>query len=240
MSPGFFSAYVDDMARILRANGQGCHISGVFLGCILFADDLALIAPTKAALQNMINLCYEYCHEYCLQFNSLKSKVMVFGKNYSNPGPQLSINGACIDFVTEWKYLGTTLIAGKCLGFSARNDLSSFFRAANSVINVLRDAHEHILLTLLFTNCVPILSYACSVKQFSAAEMSSCNVAINNVIRRIFGFTQWQSIRVLRQAFGFQSIYEIFKNAQERFAASCLTHHNPIVFFLAHIPDVTS
>ena len=175
---------------------QGCHISGIFLGCILFADDLALVAPSKAALQKMIDLCSKYCHEYCLQFNSLKSKVMVFGKNLLCHGPELSINGACIDFVTEWKYLGTTLTARKCLGFSARNDLSSFFRAANSVINVLRDAHEHILLTLLYTNCVPILSYASSIKQYSATEMSNCNVAINNVLRKIFGFTQWQSIRV--------------------------------------------
>ena len=126
-------------------------------------------------------------------------------------------------------------VSGKCLGFLARNDLTSFCRAANSVIYVLRDAHEHILLTVLYTNCAPILSYASSIKQYSAAEMSSCNVAINNVLRKIFGFTQWQSIRVLRQAFGFQSIYEIFKKSQDRFAASCLTHHNPIVSFLAHI-----
>ena len=61
MSPGFFSAYVDDIAKLLRASGQGCHISGVFVGCILFADDLALMAPTKAALQKMINLCSNYC-----------------------------------------------------------------------------------------------------------------------------------------------------------------------------------
>ena len=79
MSPGFFSAYIDDMVKVLRDSGLECHISGRFLGSIFFADDLAIVAPTKAALQKMINLCSEYYKEYCLQFNSFKSKVLVFG-----------------------------------------------------------------------------------------------------------------------------------------------------------------
>ena len=86
---------------------------------------------------------------------------------------------------------------------------------------------------LLYTNCIPILSYACSVKEYSATEMSNCNVAINNVFRKIFGFTRWESIRVLRQEFGLKSIYEIFKIAQDKFASSCLSHPNPIVSLLA-------
>ena len=73
------------------------------------------------------------------------------------------------------------------------------------------------------------------MKEYSASEMSSCNVAINNVFRKIFGFTRWESIRVLRQQFGLKSIYEIFKKAQDKFTASCLSHHNPIVSLLARI-----
>ena len=136
-----------------------------------------------------------------------KSKVMVFGKSFKDQVAPLTLAGSAIDFVNEWKYLGTTLVAGKCFSFTARPDISSFFRATNAVINVLSGAHEHTLLTLLFTNCVPILSYACSIKHYSAADMSDCNVAVNNVFRKIFGFTEWQSIRYLREIFGFQSLY---------------------------------
>ena len=62
------------------------------------------------------------------------------------------------------------------------------YRASNSVLNVLTNANENVLLQLLYTNCVPIISYACSVIFFSATEMTNCNTAINNVIRKIFGF----------------------------------------------------
>ena len=77
-SPGFFTVYVDDMIGILRQSGIGCHLVNVFVGCLLFADDLALLAPSRSALQRMVNICYEYCQKYCLQFNSAKSKIMLF------------------------------------------------------------------------------------------------------------------------------------------------------------------
>ena len=201
----------------------------VFVGCLLFADDLALLAPSRSALQKMIDLCHEYCQKYCLQFNSSKSKIMLFGDNYDESCAPVSISGSPIDYVHEWKYLGTTLVAGKSLSFTARPDLSSFFRATNAIINVLTDAHEHTLLSLLYSNCVPILTYACSVKEYSASDMTDCNTAMNNVFRKIFGFKEWQSIRTLREVFGFESLYVLFKTAQDRFLSSCCAHFNPIV-----------
>ena len=125
------------------------------------------------------------------------------------------------------------LVSGKRFSFSARPDISSFFRATNAVINVLKGAHEHTLLTLLHSNCVPILTYACAVKHYSSSDMSDCNVAMNNAFRTIFGLTDWRSIRTLRAMFGFKSLDDTFKVAQDRFLASCRSHTNPIVSCIA-------
>ena len=187
-SPGFFSLYINDMIDLMRKSGLGCHIIHVFLAAILFADDLAILAPSRSALQKLISICEDYCRKFCLQFNSKKSKVMTFGKSCALPIAPVTISGDPIDSVSEWKYLGTTLAAGKSFSFTARPDISSFLRATNSVLNVLNDAHKHTLLTLLYTNCLPILTYACAVKQYSASDMSDCNLAMNNAFRKIFGF----------------------------------------------------
>ena len=232
-SPKFFPLYINDLIGILRNSGVGCHLIRLFIGCILFADDLALIAPTRNALQKMIDLCHEYCKKYCLDFDSKKSKIMIFGKSYNETIVPLRLSDEPIEFVSEWKYLGTTLVSGKRFSFSARPDISSFFRATNAVINVLKGAHEHTLLTLLHSNCVPILTYACAVKHYSSSDMSDCNVAMNNAFRKIFGFTDWRSIRTLRAIFGFKSLDDTFKVAQDRFLASCRSHQNPIVSFIA-------
>ena len=157
-SPKYFSVYVDDMVKLLRSCGYGCHLIKTFVGCILFADDLALIGPSRTALQKMINICHDYCSKFCLEFNAAKSKVLVFGKSRNMAMAPLYIGNSPMESVDEWKYLGTTIVAGKLLSFSARADLSSFFRAANAVINTLTGAHEHTLVTLLYSNCVPILT----------------------------------------------------------------------------------
>ena len=234
-SPGYFSLYVNDLIFLLRKSGVGCHLIKWFIGCILFADDIALISPTRAGLQKMIDICVAYCNKFCLQFNPKKSKCMVFGKNYKEYVAPVVMNSSSIEFVVEWKYLGTTLVSCKELSFSARPDLASFFRAVNSVMYVLKDAHPHVLVNLLYTNCVPILSYACSVKEYSASDMSDCNLAMNNVFRKIFGFKEWQSIRYIREYMGVKSIYEIFKTAQDKFLAKCHSHPNPIIRFLVSL-----
>ena len=202
------------------------------VGAFLFADDLALVAPSRSALQKLIDLCTSYCDRYCLAFNTKKSKVMIFGKTDHEIAP-LILNGGKLDLTNEWKYLGTTICAGKTFSFTARPEISSFYRAANSVLNVLTDAHENVLMSLLYTNCIPIISYACSVKQYSSSDMTDCNAAINNVVRKIFGFDRRESVRLLREIGGFKSIYTIFADSRNSFLKDVKTHHNPVIRFIA-------
>ena len=124
-SPGYFSLYLNDLVSELRRSGVGCHLIRLFLGCVLFADDLALMAPTRAALQKMVNICSSFMARNCLLFNTSKSKVMIFGKshNETNISPIL-INEEPLENVSEWKYLGVTISSGKTFGFSARPDLA--------------------------------------------------------------------------------------------------------------------
>ena len=188
-----------------------------------------------AALQKMINVAASFCRQFCLTFNVKKSKIMIFGKSHKDPSFRpITINDEAVDIVTEWRYLGVTLTAGNRLGFSARPDLNSFFRVVNSIIGALKDAHEHVLLSLIYTNCVPILTYASDVKEYSNSELSDYNVAMNSALRRVFGFKQWQSIRVLREAFGFKSLFTLFKKAQDKFLHSCKSHSNATINFLSN------
>ena len=126
LSPKFFSLYIDDLIKMLRKKGIGCHVLEMFVACILFADDMALMAPSRSALQKMINICTDYCDKFCLDFNAKKSKVMIFGKQSNSPTP-VSIKGENIDTVSELKYLGTTLVSGDSLNFTARYDVVNFF-----------------------------------------------------------------------------------------------------------------
>ena len=57
LSPILFNIYVNDLIDSLRATNVGCSISNVFMGCIMYADDLILISPTVGGLQSMLTVC---------------------------------------------------------------------------------------------------------------------------------------------------------------------------------------
>ena len=101
ISPKLFSLYIDDLIPILKKHGVGCHFLNMFVACILFADDMVLLAPRRSALQQMINVCRDFCDRFCLSFNVHKSKVMVFGKRNSFNVLPLTLNDSPIDFVEE-------------------------------------------------------------------------------------------------------------------------------------------
>ena len=81
LSPALFSLYLDDLLVQLRKLGIGCHISSMFYGAALYADDLVLLSPSRSALQRMLNLCSDYAKEHNLAFSTdpdpIKSLYMV-------------------------------------------------------------------------------------------------------------------------------------------------------------------
>ena len=60
-------------------------------------------------------------------------------------------------------------------------------------------------------------------------------VAVNNAVRRIFGFRYWQSIRHIREVYGFQSIEQMFSNAKTKFLRKMTVHSNGILRFLSSL-----
>ena len=230
-SPDLFGCYADDLIQLLRKCKVGCHLYKLYLAIIMFADDICLIAPSLSALQRLIDISSSYCHKMGLDFNPKKSKTVVFSKSKMKAEDlkPITLNGATIEYVPSVKYLGVTVSNDRGFAFQAGNELRSFYRAANSILTVVQKPSEEVQLHLLYSNCVPILTYCSSIKTFSAHDMRECNTAINNCLRKIFSFHRWESIRSLRESFGKKDIYEIFALSAKKFHASLSTHSNYII-----------
>ena len=227
LSPFIFTVYINDLFDLLRKAGVGCHILNRFLAAIMFADDLALIAPTRSAMQKMITICESYCQDHCLNFNVKKTKAMVFGNNYQSIVVEpLYLNDEPIHFVTEWKYLGCLITSGKQLAFSAHNDLRSFRCSANSILSTVKKPGEPTQMHLLYSFSVPILTYAAEVKCLSYNDMHKCAVALNDAIRRIFSFNRWESIRSLRLTLGYDDLFTIFARRRNKFTSQIRSLNN--------------
>ena len=237
LSPDFFGLYVHDLIDLLISSGYGCRVIRVIIACLFFADDVVLLSPSRHGLQMLLNICVTYCRKFCLDFNIKKSKVMVVGKPRNDSFSPLILNNEPLEFVTSYKYLGVELCTGKSISFSAVGALRSFHRAANAILYNRVKPNNDILIKVLYSNCVPIITFASAVREFSSTDMRRCHVAINNCIRKIFSFAVWQSIRHIRLSYGYKSIYEIFALAKSKFLNKASSSSNTVIRQLLTICD---
>ena len=158
--------------------------------------------------------------------------------SYDHAKP-VSLNGLPVDYTHSVTYLGTKIISEKGFKFACDNDLIKFYRASNSILTAVEKPSEEILLQLLYTNCIPTLTYACAIKIYPSREMQNCNTTLNDALRWIFGYNRWESIQVVCDSFGYKSITDIFVRARRKFYTVLPYHSNSIVSRIArNLPDI--
>jgi len=58
----------------------GCHINDVYIGCLVYADDIILLSASVVHLQTMLDICYTQGVEVDIIFNAQKSALFVVSK----------------------------------------------------------------------------------------------------------------------------------------------------------------
>ena len=215
LSPHLFAIYVDDLIINLRKLKVGCHILNELIAALVYADDFCLMAPSRLALQLLLDVCVEYGKEWCITYNPNKSKVMLFGKNrLCHP---LKMYNKDLEIVDNYKYLGVTVVTGDSITFSNSRPLRHFRSAANTILSAPVKSSETVLIKLLYTICVPNLTYACEAIHYSSKQFHDLNVAVKDCFRKVFGCNRWESVRFLRQELDYPSLTEIFRSRSRNF-----------------------
>ena len=159
---------------------------------------------------------------------------MHFGKGFETFScAPIVLNSVTLEFVNEWKYLGVLLVSGNSFICSSKKARSSFYRSSNSILNVLSGPSEIVQMKLLYSICVPIVTYASDVIAFPCREMQSLHVAVNDAVRKIFSYHRWESIRSLRESLGYQSITDIFAKRKFIFEKRLPQIGNALLSFLS-------
>ncbi len=103
-SPDLYIIFVNQLAIKLEALGLGYSLAGIWLGLLLFCDDMVIISQCPNELQRMINVISIHCTEWRYSLAVEKTKVITvslpFGKS------NFKLNGVELEEVVEYKYLG--------------------------------------------------------------------------------------------------------------------------------------
>jgi hypothetical protein len=86
LSPTLFSILMADLANMLEYSNIGANISSKLINCLLFADDVVLIAESPEELQEVLNISNAFANKWNLKFNPKKSKILITSKKINKEG----------------------------------------------------------------------------------------------------------------------------------------------------------
>ena len=78
-SPTLFNLFPELLCRKMKTQGKGINIDARRIDLLFYADDLALIAATRADLQQQLQITEEWLRECKLEMNIAKTEYIVLG-----------------------------------------------------------------------------------------------------------------------------------------------------------------
>ena len=116
LSPILFCFYMNDLFRIMQQSRSGCYIESYYAGCFGYADDLLLLSPSRAGLQEQLYIAEKYAKQQNISFSTKidpkknKTKGIIFSKNdIKYDIANVILSGNPLPWVTSAKYLGNKL-----------------------------------------------------------------------------------------------------------------------------------
>ena len=230
MSPLFFNVVGDILFQNLKKLGTGCYLYGLFVSCLLYADDILLISHSCTVMQDMLNVCHLFSVDYDLQFNIKKCSFLRIGARYNKYIKDYVLGTETIKHTDSMTYLGVCFTQGRLLRFNYANAKANFYRAFNSLYQKCASSNnEVVLIHLLKTICLPILLYAVEATSDACDSLSQLDRCVFLALGKIFKTYSIENISIIRGYFGVLHVKEIIESRREKYY-KCLIDNKSFKF----------
>ena len=192
-SPLLFTAYMDGLFQRLSRTGMGCFMGSMFLGCLGYADDVALLAPTIPALECLISVSFQYAQDFDILFNGSKSKFLVF-RHAEDVSADLSIQIGTerVHEVKSDMHLGHKLDSNAMVESLVKDAKGHFWASYNQLLSHFGSVQPDLLCRLFMAYCTSF--YGSSL--WHHRSYSDVAVAWRTALKRIWVLPR-QTHRVL-------------------------------------------
>jgi hypothetical protein len=160
-SPFLWAVYCDPLLARLRALGVGCHYAGMWMGAQLYCDDVLLLAPTRRAMELMIQEAEAWAAEYNVTFSTdpdpSKSKcklVFMCGRNTRLEKPAtIFLCGRPLPWVASATHLGHEIHESGDMDYDAKIKRAQYVGKSVEVRDTFSFASPPEVLTALDKYC---------------------------------------------------------------------------------------
>ena len=178
----FFSLYIDPLLDRLRMSGFGCHIKGVYMGALSYADDITIMCPSIGGRNEMLKICHNFAQSNSIIFNNKKTVCIKFGREIVK-NKKAMLDTHALKWMDKVKHHGN-YINKDCNEIPDCNFKKSLFIG---YVNKLRSnfgmLQSNVLINLFKSYCCSF--YGSHLWKFNSIGFDKCCKAWNIAIRKL-------------------------------------------------------
>ncbi len=217
LSMRLHSLYVNGLLEELRAEAKGTHIDTLICSHPSFADDVALAALSKSALNLQLRTAFNYSCRWRYQFAPTKTYCLVFGPD-RQPEVDIVLGGAKLQVVTGHIHVGVPLYtcpkAEKDIVQQRTKACRRKFYAIEGISGPMVRLPPLTLSKLYNTVCIPAMCYGAEVWTPSDKSLQEMEKAHGQIGRSIQGLPPNASSPASHALLGWRSVEAIFDLAK--------------------------
>jgi len=229
LSPYLFRIYIRDLINSVITSKAGCHIAGVCVNILAYADDIVLLAPSWYGLQKLLNIIEKAAVTVDMTFNTDKTVCMVANpydrrKLVCQSFPQLKLANCNLQFVSQFKYLGHIIDHTFCDDNDINRELKCLFARANVLVRRFSYCSMQVKLKLFNSYCLCFYDIALW-ENFHVSVIGKLASAYVKCLKLFFGFSKYSSVTTMLLQLGVPSFNTVLHNAKLGFYTrlSCST-----------------
>jgi hypothetical protein len=230
LSPILFNVFMDDLSRMLSKLNVGCYMNSVCFNHLLYADDSVLLAPSPSALQKLVNVCVNFARDSDMVYNLKKTVCMCFKwkSNHNVYIPEITLNGAALNWKGEQKYLGVILTESLADDSDMKRQMRAIYASGNTVIRRFKACSDNVKKQLFRSYCT---GFYCAHlwNIFKLSSYKRVKVSYNNVFRHLLGVRGACSISSLFVLNDVDSFNVIIRKATTGFISRLFNSDNVLI-----------
>lgn len=218
LSPALFNVYMNDLSDQLSLCSTGCLIGNSVINHLMYADDLAIVSPCSAGLQQLLKVCTQYGLVYDIKFNAKKSNVMIVRSKEDKKMifPDFYLCDSPLMVCKEVKYLGHIITDDLYDDRDMYRQRRKLYAQANLLLRKFSMCSPNVKCSLFKAFCTPMYTAHlwCKYKKSSYQKLT---VAYNDTMRLLMQVPRWSSASYLFAYFNVPGCDAVLRNLMYKF-----------------------
>jgi len=171
-----------------------CLNSNTLTNHLMYADDLVIICPYSAGLQQLLKVCSQYGADFNIKYNASKSNVMIVRtkEDRNLVFPVFFLSGTALKVCEEIKYLGHHIANDLSDDKDINRQCRKIYGQANVLVRKFGMCSAYVKVALFKAFCTPLYT-AHLWRSYSKKNMQRLIVAYNDGMRLLLKQPRWSS-----------------------------------------------